>query len=325
MATYKGIQGYSVQKLSEDPPAAQSAGQLWYNSASGAFKISVAGAGAWASGGNVNHGRSGPGATLNATVPTALIFSGEGTPTVTLDTEQYDGTSWTEVNNMNTAGQGRAGAGINTAGLAFSGLPSTANTETYNGTSWAETNNLNTARYGARGAGTSTGALCFAGTTGGADRKILTETWNGTSWSETADLNTARTDPGGLGTTNTASMCMGGNTSPGANFTANSETWNGTSWAEGNNILVAKQNQGASGTTTAGLMYGGNTPSDLATTESYDGTSWTEIGDMGSAKSAFGACGVTTASAIAAAGNGKLTSTEEYADPAYTIKTVTVS
>ena len=41
MATYKGIQGYSVQKLSSDPPAALSVGQLWYNSTSGKFKIVV--------------------------------------------------------------------------------------------------------------------------------------------------------------------------------------------------------------------------------------------------------------------------------------------
>ena len=50
MATYKGIQGYSVQKLSSDPTASEAVGQLWYNSGTGKFKISVAGAGAWASG-----------------------------------------------------------------------------------------------------------------------------------------------------------------------------------------------------------------------------------------------------------------------------------
>jgi hypothetical protein len=32
MATYKGIQGYTVQKLSSDPTAAEAVGQLWYNS-----------------------------------------------------------------------------------------------------------------------------------------------------------------------------------------------------------------------------------------------------------------------------------------------------
>ncbi len=56
MATYKGIQGTTVQKLATDPTASEAAGQLWYNSTSGAFKVSVAGAGAWSSGNNLNTG-----------------------------------------------------------------------------------------------------------------------------------------------------------------------------------------------------------------------------------------------------------------------------
>ena len=57
MATYKGIQGYTVQKLSEDPTASEVAGQLWYNSSSGKFRISTEGAGTWAAGGTVNTAR----------------------------------------------------------------------------------------------------------------------------------------------------------------------------------------------------------------------------------------------------------------------------
>ena len=56
MATYKGIQGYSVQKLSSDPTVTDTIGQLWYNSTTGKFKISTQGAGAWASGGDLNTG-----------------------------------------------------------------------------------------------------------------------------------------------------------------------------------------------------------------------------------------------------------------------------
>jgi hypothetical protein len=57
MATYKGIQGYTVDNLSSDPPAAQSVGQLWYNSTSGTFKIGTQSAGAWSAGGDLNTGR----------------------------------------------------------------------------------------------------------------------------------------------------------------------------------------------------------------------------------------------------------------------------
>jgi len=42
MTAYKGIQGYTVQSLTNDPTASEDTeGQLWYNSGSGKFKIVV--------------------------------------------------------------------------------------------------------------------------------------------------------------------------------------------------------------------------------------------------------------------------------------------
>ena len=42
MATYKGIQGYSIEKLATDPSAsANTEGQVWYNSTDGKFRIVV--------------------------------------------------------------------------------------------------------------------------------------------------------------------------------------------------------------------------------------------------------------------------------------------
>ena len=40
MATYKGIQGYTVQSLASDPSPVVT-GQLWYNSASNVWKVVV--------------------------------------------------------------------------------------------------------------------------------------------------------------------------------------------------------------------------------------------------------------------------------------------
>jgi hypothetical protein len=58
--------------------------------------------------------------------------------------------SWATGNNMNTARRLLAGAGTQTAGLAFGGLDDTANTtatEEYNGSTWATiTPGLNTVR-----------------------------------------------------------------------------------------------------------------------------------------------------------------------------------
>ena len=51
---------------------------------------------------------------------TASLAAGSGPPD-TSNTEEYDGTSWTEVNNMPTALNANMGAGIQTAGLSFGG------------------------------------------------------------------------------------------------------------------------------------------------------------------------------------------------------------
>ena len=63
-------------------------------------------------------------------------------------TETWNGTSWTEVNEMNTTRWYLTGAGTQTSGIAAVGAtPSQVdNVETWNGTSWTETTEVNTAR-----------------------------------------------------------------------------------------------------------------------------------------------------------------------------------
>jgi hypothetical protein len=61
MATYKGIQGFTIQNLSADP-SNPIEGQVWYNSTSNVWKVEEATtAGAWATGNNLNTARSGLG------------------------------------------------------------------------------------------------------------------------------------------------------------------------------------------------------------------------------------------------------------------------
>jgi hypothetical protein len=103
MATYKGIQGFGVETLASDPTEPGSVGQIFYNSTEGVFKTVKPGgvsAGTWASGGPMNTARaqiSGAG-----TKDAALVFSGS-VPPVSALTESYNGSSWTEVNDLNTA------------------------------------------------------------------------------------------------------------------------------------------------------------------------------------------------------------------------------
>ena len=165
MTTYKNIKGIEIKYLSADPPAPK-AGQVWYNSTSKVVKGGINGLGAWASGGALNLGRDSAGGAGTQTA--GLIFGGLNPPAYRNNTEVYNGSSWTEVNNLNTGRLGLGGAGdTNTSALAFGGEAATgtvAITESWNGTSWTELADLATGRQFPGAAGTSNlSALCFGG------------------------------------------------------------------------------------------------------------------------------------------------------------------
>ncbi len=79
--------------------------------------------------------------------------------------EAYNGTTYSEVNDLNQSRRGHAGAGTAAAGLAFGGQtpPYTAKNELWNGYVWTEVNDLNNARAFLGGCGISTSALAFGG------------------------------------------------------------------------------------------------------------------------------------------------------------------
>ena len=91
--------------------------------------------------------------------------------------------SWATGGALNQTRYSLAGAGLQTAGLAFGGYigppGSTANTEQWNGASWTELNNLNTARNGNAGDGTITAAISFGGN--GPPITGATEEWSSSS------------------------------------------------------------------------------------------------------------------------------------------------
>ena len=331
MATYKGIQGYSVQTVSSDPsPTASVEGQLWYNSTSSTYKIAMSGAGAWASDGTRNTLVQG---TTAAGSQTAAIASGGSTAPgpLTANAETYNGSTWTEVANLNTARYKGCGAGTTTAALNIGGtdnLPpgKLAINELYNGTSWTEIANLLVANTGqAQNVGISTAALCVG--SGSLPSQDSTESWNGTSWSEVADLTTGRQDAAASGLQG-AALCFGGRApSLGVDLT---ETWNGTSWAEVADLNTARTAPGSAmaASNTTSLCFGGGPPA-VAVTESWNGTSWTEVGDLATARYKMGGAGTGTAAlAIGGIVSGTPTimgTTEVFDSPVYSVKTVTVS
>ena len=105
----------------------------------------------------------------------ALAFGGSA---VTANTEVWNGTNWTEVNNLTTARRQLAGAGASyTSVLAFGGetpgAAAVAITEKWNGTNWTEIADLGTARNHLAGIGTVSAGLAF----GGLPITAATEEW----------------------------------------------------------------------------------------------------------------------------------------------------
>tara|TARA_R110002012_G_scaffold154055_1_gene314301 strand:- start:69 stop:1037 length:969 start_codon:yes stop_codon:yes gene_type:complete len=286
MATYKEIRGTQIEAVATDPSNPVE-GQVWYNTTSNVLKGNAAtAAGAWATGGTLNTARYGGGSAGIQTA--ALYFGGITVPPVTAVVESYNGTSWTEVNDLNT-GRTVTGAGTNTSALAFGGSPPiTGKTESWNGTNWTEVNDLNTARWGSGGAGAdNTACLAFGGET--PPTTAVTETWNGTNWTEVNDLNTARHLLAGCGI-NTAALAIAGHPARTIN-----ETWNGTNWTEVADLNTGRHNLAAAGTTTNALAFGGYDGTDVtAVVELWNGSNWTETTNLSVARYGLGGAGTYT-------------------------------
>ena len=74
---------------------------------------------------------------MSGTLTAGLIAGGWTGTANNADSEEYNGTSWTEGNNLNTARRYSGHFGIQTAALISGGSP-TAKTQEYDGTSWSE-------------------------------------------------------------------------------------------------------------------------------------------------------------------------------------------
>ena len=338
MTTYKNIKGFGIQYLDSDP-ANPITGQVWYNNTTKALKGTTAGGGpvgTWASGANVNTARSllsGFGASNSNNI----ITGGSGAPPVggpdTDWVESYNGTSWSEIAEFNTARNNHGSFGTTTAGLITGGLgPGTiALTETWNGSSWTEVNDLNTARslFITSCNGTQTAGLAGPG----ASQQQIVETWDGSSWSEVAETNTNVYLRGGTGNApSTSTMLFGG----GYPRNANTEIWNGSCWTEVAELNTARTDAGGAGNSiTSAIAYGGRgdtgSPNSKELTESWDGTSWAEVADQGNAGTFYFADGGGSGSALKTAGanNGvspqHTNATEEWSAPDFVTKTFTVS
>jgi len=314
MATYKEKVGTAVVNVAGNYPGAVD-GQLWYDSTAGSYKYQFAAVtttGSWSTGNSMNLSADGRGLGTQGTQDAALAVGGATTGGTIANTEIYNGTNWTEVNDLNATRTAMTSLGSNTATVATGGgPPAVTSTELWNGTNWTEVNNMNASKQTGNGSGTATAGLAFGGTP--TPTNANTEVWNGTNWTEVNNLNSGRYSLGGAGTSTDAIAFAG---SPEPSGVGLNEQWNGTNWTEVNNINTGRTYIGSAGTSTsAALGFGGLTGSTYLTiTEQFNGTNWTEQNDLGTARFMPGGAGTTTAGLAYGGGipGGKTAATEEW-------------
>ena len=313
MSNYKDIVGTAVRNNAGNIPTAET-GQVFFDSTNVDFKYQFPNTlTSWRTSVSVNTATGQLGG--NGTSTSALIYGGN-VPADQAKTESWNGSSWTEVNDLNLARRRLSGAGAdNTSALAIGGYADSAgdrvaNIESWNGSSWTEITDLNVAKSNTASSGIQTAALSFGGSTG-SGRVATNEYWNGSSWTELNDLNQAREDLGGSGTY-TSSLASGGQP-PAYSIT---ESWNGSSWTEVNDLNTARYAVGAGGVSnSSGIIYGGYTGTAYqAKTETWNGSSWTEENDLSTARGYVATNNGIKSSALCISGNAPpyTTATEEF-------------
>jgi hypothetical protein len=295
---------------------------------------------AWSSGGSLGTARtslsggSGAGIKTAAVVWCGQVGPGPGAPGVTSNVEEYDGSSWSEVNNYPGARQWVMGLGTQTAALGFGGQtgtnpsPDVNESNHYDGTSWTAGGTMNDTGRVKSGFGIQTAAI----SAGGSPRPGIgnsTESYDGTTWTNLPNMNTTAEGRGSAaGSPQTAGLLFGGS-APSNELQV--EEWNGSTWTEVNNLNNARRYTSGFGTQASCVANPGEPPSSLTTTESWDGTNWSTFvttsnpaPSRGNAAAAPSSAGLIFGGSSAAPGS---TNTEEFtaesttANPAQSLTT----
>jgi len=277
MADYININGNNIPIRASDPTNPIT-GEVWYNLTTNALKGQIFQSAAWSTITSRNTTTRGSGQT--GTVTAGLVTAGfTGSFPIIRNTEEYDGTSWTEVNDTGSDHYVASMSGTQTTAIIGGGYKSPPGAssnlgETYDGTNWTSIPNINTARYGMGNVGDSSLALIFGGEDATSTNVSLTEEWNGSAWTEVNDMNTGMNYRGSIGNSQTDCYAVGGLVPGSPNKTANVEQWDGTSWTAANSLNTATFSQGCWGTPTSGISVGGSADPTgfLSQTEIWDGT-----------------------------------------------------
>ena len=323
MGTYKGIQGYTVQSLASDPPAVQSVGQLWYNSASNVWKVATSGAAAWSSSNNLNNARYRGGGGGIGSQTDGMVVGGYSTtyPGALPQVEQYDGSTWTEgpMANFPSGTTDTGQCGTTTASLTVGGGSPAIWSDVFegNGSTWTAGGAYPAPLHRIGVAGTQTAAVAIGGSPPATN---LTWEYDGSTWTAGGDYLQTGSNFGIAGT-QTAAIGFDGY-GPGGSDSKDAGTYDGSTWTEITSTTTARGEFGWStlGTTTNTIATGNPT----GNTEKWNGSSWTELANMSAGRGSPFSAG-TTAAMFVTGGPGSQTITENWDDPVQVVKTVTTS
>ena len=318
MSTYQELKGLKIKYLSSDTSGdRKKEGEVFYNSTDFKLKSFVSTA-TWHSASNVTTARRTVGSAGTQTAN--FIVGGYVGPSFLDNTEEYNGSGWSNGGSMPASIYAQFAGGTLTAGLAYggstdpSGQEGIVTTLEYDGSSWTSSGDLNQKRWNSSaGAGTQTAALASTGYNDG--NVTNSEEYNGTSWTAGNAIDEGKRGQGQCGT-QTASILFGG-LNPGGSRVATVEEYDGTNYSSATSLPGNRSDMGASGTQTAALGFAGYVdPGRSNNTFFYDGTSWTAQPNLSTAIDAGGGSrGGTSSAALSSTGTapgGLTTATEEF-------------
>ena len=248
---------------SSNPPGAQP-------STTNVFKYDGS---SWTSTGALGTARRG---LMSAGTQTAgLVFAGSGGSSdsnVNNESEEFNGSTFSEGNNCNTSVSLAGGSGTQTSAVkagGYTGSGNSSSSEEYDGTSWTSGNSINTARRSISQVGEIPNAKLIGGEASGGSQNTNVEDYDGTNWTNGTALITA--DKGGAAAAGTPSACIVAFGRNPSTVVATTQGWDGTSWSTRPSGATARVMVGGNGTSTAAFIAGGEGPPLFANTENFDG------------------------------------------------------
>ena len=339
MATYRQVKGYSVKSVTSDP-SNTAFGQVWYNSIAKQIKFTGNIGGAFSSGGNLNTARWNSRATVG-TQTAGIVYGGSNAPgSIIAETEEYNGTSWTEVTDMPTVTSNNGGGGTQTAAFSSGGNTPTDTRENftfnYDGTSWTSSGDMPFISAQAGGCGTQTAGVQCGGTQNPGNNKTnKTAHYDGSSWTDGGNFPINISYHAMAGTQTAALLGMQlkfDGSSP--DQTNEFFEYDGSSWSAAGNRNNTVYAGAAFGIQTSAITAGGGAApaGHQNKVESYDGTSFTNENNMVTGSNYLQGGG-TSAAGLAFGGSGPagsgpnqaLNRTEEWNDPSAGTRTMDVS